>query len=130
MSTRVKVTIKDHIMPAREFVFGDRTICTVGRAQDCYLQLPGDFLHRAISRHHCLLDIDPPVIRVRDLGSRNGTYVNGKNIGQRRPDMAPEAAAAEDLPEYAVHEGDIIQLGDTRLEVTLCASEDSMNSQV
>ncbi|KYC36281.1 hypothetical protein WA1_52005 [Scytonema hofmannii PCC 7110] len=40
------------------------------------------------SRYHCLLDINPPDIRVRDFGSRNGTYVNGKKIGQRQPKQA------------------------------------------
>jgi len=128
MSARVKVTIKDRVTPAREFVFGNRMICTVGRAHDCYLQFPGDLLHRAISRHHCLLDIDPPQVRIRDLGSRNGTYVNGKNIGQRRRDTVPETAAVADLPECVVHEGDTIRLGDTALEVTICVSEDSVNA--
>jgi pSer/pThr/pTyr-binding forkhead associated (FHA) protein len=37
-----------------------------------------------ISRYHCLLDINSPDIRVRDLGSLNGTIVNGKKIGQRQ----------------------------------------------
>jgi len=124
MLPRVKVTIKDQVLPIKEFVFGDRTICTVGRAQDCFLQLPGDLLHSGISRHHCMLDIDPPMVRVRDLGSRNGTFVNGKKIGQRTPGTIPEEAALEDLPEYAVHTGDTIQLGETFLEVTVCAPED------
>jgi pSer/pThr/pTyr-binding forkhead associated (FHA) protein len=125
MSARVKVTVKDRLLPAREFVFGNRTICTVGRAHDCFLQLPGDLLHRNISRHHCLLDIDPPVVRVRDLGSRNGTYINGKKIGQRAQTAAAEDSGASDLPEYAVFSGDTIQLGDTMLEVSVCPLDDS-----
>jgi eukaryotic-like serine/threonine-protein kinase len=128
MSAKVKVTIKDRLMPERELVFSNRTICTVGRAHDCYLQLPCDLLHRAISRHHCLLDIDPPVVLVRDLGSRNGTYVNGKKIGQRRPDVIPETAAVADEPEYALFAGDTVQLGDVSLEVTVCTSDESVNT--
>jgi pSer/pThr/pTyr-binding forkhead associated (FHA) protein len=127
MSARVKVTIKDRLLPAREFVFGNRTVCTVGRAHDCYLQMPGDLLHRNISRHHCLLDIDPPAVRVRDLGSRNGTYVNGKKIGQRLPEATPEDTPPPDneQPELAVFPGDTIQLGDTMLEVTICPAEEA-----
>lgn len=128
MSARVKVTIKDRLMPEKELVFSNRAICTVGRAHDCSVQLPSDLLHRAISRHHCLLDINPPVVRVRDLGSRNGTYVNGKKIGQRSPDMVPESAAVADLPEYALYAGDTVQLGDVSLEVTVCATDDSVNA--
>ena len=39
-------------------------------------------------RRHCLLDINPPDIRVRDFGSLNGTYVNGTMIGQREQDLS------------------------------------------
>jgi pSer/pThr/pTyr-binding forkhead associated (FHA) protein len=123
MCARVKLTVKDRVLPVREFVFGNRTVCTVGRAQDCYLQMPGDLLHRAISRHHCVLDIDPPNVLVRDLGSRNGTFINGKKIGQRDQGLSPEQANASDLPECPVQPGDTIQLGDTILEVTVCSSD-------
>jgi pSer/pThr/pTyr-binding forkhead associated (FHA) protein len=91
------------------------------------LQLPGDLLHRSVSRHHCLLDIDPPRVMVRDLGSRNGTFLNGKKIGQRNQGLVPEEAVATDLPECSVHPGDSIQLGETVLEVTLCPN-DSLDS--
>lgn len=128
MSARIKVTIRDRLLPERELVFSNRTICTVGRAQDCYVQLPSDLLHRGISRHHCLLDINPPSVLVRDLGSRNGTYVNGRKIGQRSPDIVPETAAVADLPEYALFPGDTVQLGDVSLEVTVCATDDSVNA--
>ncbi|MDF0552306.1 FHA domain-containing protein [Kamptonema sp. UHCC 0994] len=49
--------------------------------------------HRTISRYHCLLDINPPDIRVRDFGSKNGTFVNGKKIGQRQANQTPEEGA-------------------------------------
>jgi eukaryotic-like serine/threonine-protein kinase len=125
MSPRVKLTVKDRLLPAREFVFGNRATCTVGRAHDCYLQLPSDLLHSDISRHHCQLDIDPPAVRVRDLGSRNGTYINGRKIGQRVRGTDPEGPAPIDPTEYAVSSGDTIQLGETKLEVTICSEADA-----
>jgi pSer/pThr/pTyr-binding forkhead associated (FHA) protein len=124
MSARVKVTVKDGVMPAREYVFGNRTVCTVGRGQDCDVQMPADFLHQSISPHHCVLDIDPPNVRVRDLGSRNGTFLNGKKIGQRRQHgLTTERAEAPDLTECPVNPGDMIQLGESVLEVTVCPSD-------
>jgi serine/threonine-protein kinase len=48
---------------------------TVGRASDCLIRLPSDLEYCIVSRHHCLLDIAPPEVRVRDLGSLNGTFV-------------------------------------------------------
>ncbi len=46
----------------------------IGRAEDCNLQIPSRF----VSRHHCGLIVDDRdhVVRVRDLGSQNGTFVN------------------------------------------------------
>ena len=35
---------------------------------------------RWLSRRHCELASDGPVVSVRDLGSSHGTYVNGKRI--------------------------------------------------
>jgi pSer/pThr/pTyr-binding forkhead associated (FHA) protein len=70
-----------------------------------------------------LLDIDPPEIRIRDLGSRNGTYVNGYKIGQRTQGQSPEEALALDAPEYALREGDEIRMGGLVLHVGLVAED-------
>lgn len=48
----------------------------IGRAKDCTLRAGSD----AISRHHCALMKSAEGISVRDLGSRNGTYVNEEKI--------------------------------------------------
>ncbi len=48
----------------------------VGREQDCHLRPNSDL----VSRHHCVFSIDEYAIRLRDLGSTNGTRVNGKPL--------------------------------------------------
>jgi pSer/pThr/pTyr-binding forkhead associated (FHA) protein len=48
----------------------------VGREEDCHLRL--DVV--TVSRHHCVLLLDDYTLRVRDLGSTSGTWVNGKPI--------------------------------------------------
>jgi hypothetical protein len=49
---------------------------SVGRSQDCDIVLHG----ATISRNHAVIVIARAEITVEDLGSRNGTYVNGKRI--------------------------------------------------
>ena len=49
----------------------------IGREKDCQLRLDSD----SVSRHHCVLLLDEYALRIRDLGSKNGTYVNGSRIG-------------------------------------------------
>lgn len=70
-----------------------------------------------MSRHHCLLDINPPEIRIRDFGSLNGTFVNGTKIGQRRSGESPEEGALRDYPEHDLVKGDQIKLGKTVFQV-------------
>ncbi|NEP45038.1 MAG: FHA domain-containing protein, partial [Okeania sp. SIO2H7] len=99
--------------------FKDRTTCLIGRSSDCQLKLPNDELHRTISRYHCLLDINPPDIRVRDFGSKNGTYINGAKIGQRPLDRSPKEAAKMTFPEHDLKEGDEIKIGKTVFQISI-----------
>lgn len=52
----------------------------IGRAEDCDLRIQ----NRHVSRHHCELVVDhrDHIVRVRDLGSQNGTYVNDGPVSE------------------------------------------------
>ncbi len=52
------------------------SVTVIGRQQQCDLCIP----LMVISRKHCEINADGGVLRVRDLGSRNGTVVNGKKV--------------------------------------------------
>ncbi len=52
----------------------------IGRAEDCHLRPKSDL----ISRHHCVLLLEEQGLTVRDLGSRNGTLVNGERVSGER----------------------------------------------
>ncbi len=49
----------------------------IGRAEDCQLKPRSEL----ISRYHCAILSEPSYVAVRDLGSKNGVYVNGERIG-------------------------------------------------
>src|ERR671933_488874 len=61
----------------RAFTFNEHDTFLIGRSDKAHLYLPDD---RFFSRHHCLLEIAPPRCYLRDLGSTNGTYVNGQKV--------------------------------------------------
>jgi len=115
------VTLSVRSGPSRgdEFSFHERTTCVVGRAPDCSPRLPPDDMQ--VSRHHCLFDINPPDVRIRDFGSLNGTFVNGEEIGRRKPDETPEQAALTVFPERDLADGDEVRLGTTLLRVRISA---------
>ena len=50
--------------------------CAIGSAEACDLAIDD----QTVSRFHCEIVIDKTRIRIRDLGSRNGTYVDGTMI--------------------------------------------------
>jgi pSer/pThr/pTyr-binding forkhead associated (FHA) protein len=124
MSAKVKLTVMEGNKAIKELVYDYRTMGIVGRASNCYLQLPNDEDHSVVSRHHCLLDIDPPDIRVQDLGSRNGTYINGRRIGRRSVGQAAEDVGVGEGPPYLVTKGDEIRVGRTILRVGVESSPD------
>ena len=53
-----------------------RDMTVIGRREDCDLRIPlGE-----ISRKHCRLVRDGDSLRLEDLGSSNGTYLNGQRV--------------------------------------------------
>jgi eukaryotic-like serine/threonine-protein kinase len=97
--------------------YEERATAIVGRAEDCDPRIDEPGSRQLVSRHHCLFDINPPDIRVRDFGSLNGTHVNGEEIGRRRPGQRPEEAARLEFRERDLVDGDRIELGNTVIEV-------------
>ncbi|MCI2421355.1 serine/threonine-protein kinase [Saccharopolyspora sp. K220] len=112
-----------------EYAFTERTTCILGRANDCTPRLPDDEHHRTVSRHHCLLDINPPDVRIRDFGSLNGTFINGEKIGQRAAHQTPEEGAALPFLEHDLIDGDEIRLGKTvfRVDIRLPAGQRTLS---
>lgn len=88
----------------RDFTFDQHETFMIGRSEDAHFCLPHD---RFFSRHHCILEIAPPQCFLRDLGSTNGTFVNGIRV---------ETA-------HLKH-GDRIQGGETVLEIEVTADAD------
>jgi|SRR6516225_3922301 pSer/pThr/pTyr-binding forkhead associated (FHA) protein len=87
MLPKVTLTIENGQLAGRVFEFDEPQTCLVGRSPECAVALPQRLEFGMVSRKHLMLDINPPALRVRDAGSRNGTRLNGMEIGR------PEAAS-------------------------------------
>jgi len=93
----------------RIFSFTQHDTFLIGRTPDAHLCLPDD---RFFSRNHCLLEINPPHSFLRDLGSTNGTFVNGQRV-----------------MDAALKNGDRIQGGETVLLVEVTATDSRQLSE-
>src|SRR5438874_5070539 len=98
---RVTLRVLEGPYSGREFTFDQHDTFLIGRSNDAHLYLPED---KFFSRHHCLLEIAPPRCFLRDLGSTNGTFVNGQKVS-----------------EVFLRSGDRIQGGRTVLEVQVAS---------
>ncbi len=74
----------------------------VGRAPECKLRPNSDM----VSRRHCMITVAEGRATIRDLGSRNGTIVNGQKI----------------VGEHELRTGDKIKIGPLEFEVHLSTS--------
>jgi pSer/pThr/pTyr-binding forkhead associated (FHA) protein len=70
----------------------------IGRADECDVRPLSD----EVSRRHCAVLVGPAEVWVEDLGSRNGTFVNGARIGEKT----------------RVSDGDMIRVGSLELKVS------------
>jgi predicted component of type VI protein secretion system len=81
---------------------------TVGRSSRNTLVIPDD----SVSHDHCEIIVNGPEVIVRDLGSRNGTFINGARLKNQ---------------QSAVKSGQVIRFGqvDARVEIEPESGEDA-----
>ncbi len=70
----------------------------IGRAEQCDVRP----LSEEVSRRHCAVTVGPADVWIEDLGSRNGTHVNGTRITERTK----------------LADGDLIRVGSLELKVS------------
>jgi len=111
MAIQVMLTGTGGALEGQEFTFAGQVEVVIGRSRLCSLQLDD----QAVSRQHCLLDVGGEGAWVRDLGSRNGTFVNGQDIGR----LLRHAQTGEPVVGgfKRLHDGDELRLGDQAFRI-------------
>lgn len=109
MPSQVILECLDGPLAGKRFAYSNRERCVVGRGPDCNLRIPETQDRVHVSRHHCMLDINPPSVRVHDLGSLNGTYVNGVRVGRSFDPSAPA--------DKVLNHGDSLQVGNISFKI-------------
>src|SRR5207237_7469952 len=76
-----------------------KDLTLVGRKEDCDLRLD----HKSISKQHCIIVKTDGLLLIRDLGSTNGTRVNGQRV--RRAALLPNDQLSVASVRFRVHLG-------------------------
>jgi serine/threonine-protein kinase len=90
----------------REYVFDRHATFSVGRSPDTTFPVPDD---PYFSRHHFLIEFNPPLCLLKDTGSTNGTKVNGHRVSQVR-----------------LRDGDVISAGNSSFRIRFDTAADSL----
>ncbi len=101
-------------MKGLKFQFKEPDKFWFGRSKNCNLCIRDD---PEISRYHFFMEITPPEVFIRDLGSLNGTYVNGEKCGGRSLSESPKEGSSKQFPEVYLKNGDRIEAGQTAFAI-------------
>ena len=99
-SMKVRLLIIAGRHAGRQFEFKEHQTFLAGRAPYAHLRFPDDDPY--FSRTHFLLELNPPHCRLVDLGSTNGTRVNGHQVH-----------------EIELKDGDVIEAGETKILIVI-----------
>ena len=73
--------------------------CLIGRSSECHLRPKSD----AISRRHCAIVVEEGTVKVRDFGSKNGTFINERRVEG----------------DLVVRSGDVVRFGPLSFEMVI-----------
>ena len=102
----------------RSFPIAEAERKTIGRAPNCEIGLPGI---EGLSRYHCTVENREHQLQVTDLGSLNGTFIDGERVEEGvlragasltfghttlecRPRSHPESSAHDDAMSTMIHD--------------------------
>lgn len=79
--TRIRMALPKYVLRGVSGAYFGKTYplrgsTVMGRHSECHICVNAD----GISRKHVQIDVEPDGLKVRDLGSSNGTFVNGKKV--------------------------------------------------
>lgn len=127
MPGRITLSITTGPRAGKAFVFEQHDTLLLGRRNDCQVCLPEDTY---ISRHHFILEVNPPEICLRELGSLHGTFINGQKVGGRQRHETPEEGYRHVYEWVELRDGDEVRAGKTTFLVRVERGESTREARL
>jgi eukaryotic-like serine/threonine-protein kinase len=109
---RVILDVLEGPFKGRSFLFERHDTFIVGRSRFVHCPMPDDL---ALSRDHFMVEINPPLCELRDLGSTNGTFVNNHRVERVRLTSGDVIAAGQSVFRVQVEPVQVLSSGDMLL---------------
>jgi pSer/pThr/pTyr-binding forkhead associated (FHA) protein len=119
MATVLRLTVLTGPHKNEKFCFCGLARCLIGRAEDCFVRLAGTPRDTLISRHHCQLILEPPVLTLNDLASSNGTFINGTRVNSVELPLTSAATWQSLDADSILSQGNLLTTGGTTFKVDL-----------
>jgi eukaryotic-like serine/threonine-protein kinase len=106
---RVILDVLEGPLKGRSFMFERHDTFIVGRSRFVHCPMPEDM---ALSRDHFMVEINPPLCELRDLGSTNGTFVNNNRVDRVRLVSGDVVAAGQSVFRVQVESEQVLSSSD------------------
>lgn len=108
---RAFIIITSGTLAGEYHILTEGTAHTIGRASSVEWRIDDE----RVSRYHCVLWVNHGEVYIRDLGSRNGTYINGEQLAPG--DMTDISTPRAD--DYPWRPGEELRIGDLMFQLVL-----------
>ncbi|MGL6094755.1 MAG: protein kinase domain-containing protein, partial [Fimbriiglobus sp.] len=122
---RVTLIVTAGPLAGQVYPFEGHDIFLVGRSPNAHCRLPENDPY--FSRIHFLVEVNPPRLKMMDMGSLNGTFVNGRRVETIELQDGDEIKAGHTLLSVKVHGGPVPRVrpgdaGETKADMLLPGS--------
>ncbi|MDR2367953.1 MAG: protein kinase [Deltaproteobacteria bacterium] len=104
----LRLILSSDFGPLRVWEFVGPRAVVIGRGSRSGLRLPDTEEYRSVSGYHCVIELSRNRAYLRDLGSLNGTFLNGHLVSRREEDRIQGVAVSGFGVKLA--DGDVITL--------------------
>ena len=119
MTNTMRLTMLTGPHKGQRYCFCGQDPCVIGRMRDCTVQLSGELFDDLMSRHHFQLTLNSGCAFLQDLGSTNGTFLNGRRI--EPADCAAGGRGELQSRPAEVRHGDVVTVAANSIRVELIA---------
>ncbi len=109
MPMAITLTIIDGPQQGTEFSFDEPDTFVVGRSPEANFRLPEKDTY--ISRVHFMIELNPPLCRLVDMNSQNGTFVNGERVATAQLKNGDRIQAGHTVFQVGIPEPEAVEDG-------------------